>query len=175
MGLGSNLGDPEANLAMAAGLVGRMPGVTVGAASTVYFTEPQGFRDQPWFANQVLALDCDPKTDPLDLLLRLLSLETAMGRVRPDSDGDQDGAGQPPWERFAPRIIDMDLLLFGGLEQRSSPLTLPHPRMHERAFVLVPLLELDPDAVIPGRGRADHALALLDHRLDGNRIHQQQE
>ena len=147
-----------------------MPGVKVRAASNVYFTEPQGFKDQPWFANQVLALDCDPETDPLDLLLRLLSLETAMGRVRPD--GDRDGAGEAPWERFSPRIIDLDLLLFGDLVLGARPLTLPHPRMHERAFVLVPLLELDPDVVIPGKGPASRALAGLTYRREGERLFQ---
>jgi len=149
-----------------------LEGVAPAGRSRVWRTEPQGFRDQPWFANQVLALDCAPALSPLGLLADLLAVETAMGRKRPAAAAEAGQGGAPPEVRFAPRVIDLDLLLFGALMLNGSGLVLPHPRMHERAFVLVPLLELAPDAVIPGLGPADRALARLPYRLDGDRIHQ---
>ncbi len=180
IGLGSNLagdgGDPAANLARAAHGLEALDGVAPAGRSSVWRTEPQGFRDQPWFANQVLALDCAPDLSPEALMARLLALEAALGRVRPGRPATPAGEGGrlelSPETRFAPRCIDLDLLLFGDREHRSPALTLPHPRMHERAFVLVPLLELDPAAVIPGIGPAAKALGRLRYRVDGERIHQ---
>ena len=144
---------------MARAAVTALPGVGVAAMSSVYRTEPQGRKDQPWFANQVLALDCDGMTADA-LLDALLRIETELGRVR------------DPADRFGPRVIDLDLLLFGD-EVRTAPcLTLPHPRMIERAFVLVPLCEIAPDLILPsGRSVKDLARA-LPHSVEGDRIFQ---
>lgn len=157
--LGSNMGNGSVHLAEARAAVAALPGVGVAAASSVYRTEPQGRRDQPWFVNQVLALDCDGLTAET-LLDALLRIETKLGRVR------------DPADHFGPRVIDLDLLLFGD-EVRSAPrLTLPHPRMAERAFVLVPLGEIAPDLVLPsGRSVKDLACA-LPHSVEGDRIFQ---
>ncbi len=176
--MGSNLAaagnDPAANLDRAALAVEALDGVAPTGRSRVWRTEPQGFKDQPWFANQVLSLDCDPGLSPRELMAGLLAVETALGRVRPAAGAEQGGAGEPsPRLRFAPRCIDLDLLLYGNERVRTPELVLPHPRMHLRAFVLVPLLELEPEAVIPGQGRADKALARLGHRLEDDRIYQE--
>lgn len=162
MGLGSNLGDPAANLAEARERLARAPGVRVRAASPVYRTEPQGLREQPWFANQVLLVIYNGP-GALDLLATLGDIEQAMGRVRPRA-----GEG----ERFGPRVVDLDLLLFGN-EARSSPeLTLPHARMRERAFVLVPLADLAPELTFPDGESLDASLVRLDYRVEGDRIFQ---
>ena len=157
--LGSNMGDGPVHLAEARAAVTALPGVGVAAMSSVYRTEPQGRKDQPWFATQVLALDCDGLTADA-LLGALLRIETELGRVR------------DPADRFGPRVIDLDLLLFGD-EVRTAPcLTLPHPRMIERAFVLVPLCEIAPDLILPsGRSVKDLARA-LPHSVEGDRIFQ---
>lgn len=158
VGLGSNLGDSSACIAKAVDLIVNLPGITYVAASRVYSTEPQDMSRQPWFSNQVLQIECDSRWSPLKLLQALLAIEDAMGRLRK--------------QRFGPRIIDLDLLLFGQRQMNSSELTLPHPRMHKRAFVLVPLLEIAPDLVIPGRGRAADVLQSLNHAVDELTIHQ---
>ncbi|MCH5276213.1 MAG: 2-amino-4-hydroxy-6-hydroxymethyldihydropteridine diphosphokinase [Desulfovibrionaceae bacterium] len=157
--LGSNLGDGPAHLAEARRWVAALPGVTVAAASSLYRTEPQGRKDQPWFVNQVLALDCgDPCADAL--LSALLGIEDAMGRVR------------DPVDRFGPRLIDLDVLLFGD-EVRTEPrLTLPHPRLTERAFVLVPLREIAPDLMLPSGQCVQDLARAVPHRVQGDRIFQ---
>ncbi len=158
--LGSNAADAVSRLAAARRVLeGYAPGRIV-ALSSVYRTEPQGFKDQPWFANQVLRLECASGTAPEDLLRYMLEQELAMGRVR------------DPANRFGPRVIDMDLLLFGREVRRSEFLELPHPRMAERAFVLVPLLEIAPDIVLPDGRRASDLLARLDCRVEGTTIFQ---
>jgi 2-amino-4-hydroxy-6-hydroxymethyldihydropteridine diphosphokinase len=165
--LGSNLGDPPANLARAMGRLADLEGgcgARLGRVSGVYLTEPQDRRDQPWFANQAAELLCPPGLAPEDLLLVLGRIEAAMGRVR----GEQGGAG----ERFGPRRIDLDLLLHGDLERNSAVLTLPHPRMRGRAFVLVPLAEIAPEARFPDGTSVAEALANLTFRLEGQRIWQ---
>lgn len=137
-------------------------GVRVVAASAVYRTEPQGYSDQPWFANQVLALDCPDDMTPKDLLNTLLALELRMGRVRSDD----------PALRFGPRVIDLDILLFGKTTTHSPRLTLPHPRMTERAFVLVPLLEIAPDVALPSGERLAGFLHSLDYAQQGFTLRQ---
>lgn len=159
--LGSNLGDGSAHLAAARSALEAVPGIRVAAASSVYRTEPQGRKDQPWFVNQVLGLECDPGLTADALLHILLDTENRLGRVR------------DPADRFGPRVIDLDLLVFGEEVRKADPhLTLPHPRLAERAFVLVPLREIAPDLILPaGRSVKDLARA-LPHTVEGDRIFQ---
>ena len=155
------MGDAGAYLARAREELAALPGVRVAAASSLYSTEPQGRKDQPWFLNQVLRLDCPDDMTAVQLLDAMLEKETAMGRVRVEGD------------HFGPRVIDMDLLLFGGEEkQLGEHLILPHPRMAERAFVLVPLLEIAPDLVLPDGKDVRSLLEKLPYRLEGSSIFQ---
>jgi len=131
IGLGANLGDREATLREAVGRLEALGEVT--AVSSLYETEPVGFRDQPPFLNAVVRLQT--ARSPGDLMQGLLAIEQAMGRVRTF--------------RNAPRTLDLDLLLFGDKHIATAKLTLPHPHLHERAFVLVPLAEIGPTAVHP--------------------------
>lgn len=166
IGMGSNLEpepgtDPAVNLQRARAALEDM-GLCVAAASPVYHTEPQGYSDQPWFANQVLALDCPDSMGPEDLLDTLLALEQRMGRVR----------STDPALRFGPRVIDLDVLLFGDTVLHTARLTLPHPRMTERAFVLVPLLDIAPEAVLPSGERLAESLRGLDYAQDTQTLRQ---
>lgn len=165
-----------------------LPGVVVGAVSSVYRTEPQGYRDQPWFANQVARLECDPDMTPERLLDHLLEVEQGLGRRRAYApEGGQGGRGHADREhggatspdiapdlaaRYAPRTIDIDLLLFGNAVRDTPRLTLPHPRMRERAFVLVPLHEIAPELAFPDGQSLIHALKSLTFTLHDGRIAQ---
>ena len=160
--LGSNEGNPRANLAQAARALGELDGVRVVAASSVYDTEPQGYVDQAWFANQVLKLQCQPACTPHHLLRQLLAIENKLGRMR----------SADPALRFGPRRIDLDVLLMGDVCLATAELTLPHPRLHERAFVLVPLLEVEPALTLPNGRKALDLLQNLTYTLEGTRIHQ---
>ena len=142
VGLGANLGDREATILRALEL---LPDVV--AFSTLVETDPVGYLDQPRFLNGVAALETD--LPPRELLARLLEAERALGRTR-----------EGP--RYGPRMIDLDLLLYGDTELDEPGLTVPHPRMHERRFVLEPLAELDPGLVVPGRGPLSDLLSTLD-------------
>ena len=134
LGLGSNVGDRLENLRAARAALGRR-GVGVVAASSVYETEPQGeVRDQPDFLNACLAIDTDH--GPEELLDTCKEVERELGR-------------RPGGPRHGPRAIDVDLLLLGDLEHHSERLTLPHPEIRSRRFVLEPLLELDPGLALP--------------------------
>jgi 2-amino-4-hydroxy-6-hydroxymethyldihydropteridine diphosphokinase len=158
VGLGSNLGHAEANLTQALELLGALDCVRLVTVSGLYLTEPQSRRDQPWFLNQVAALGCDPGLTAHALLGSLLNIERRMGRERQ--------------VRFGPRLIDLDLLLFGDEVLQTEDLILPHPRMRERAFVLVPLREIHPGLVFPDGQGIDAALAGIPFVLEGNRIFQ---
>ncbi|HEX6230606.1 MAG TPA: 2-amino-4-hydroxy-6-hydroxymethyldihydropteridine diphosphokinase [Actinomycetota bacterium] len=136
LGLGSNLGDRLRNLRLAVRLLHRRPGVTVVRSSRVYETEPVG-PPQPAYLNAVVEVRTE--LDPRGLLDACHVVEDELGRVRT--------------ERWGPRTIDIDVLTFGDREVDEDDLTLPHPRMHERGFVLVPLGELDPDPMLPGGRR----------------------
>ena len=161
VGLGGNLGDVERTLALARNGLDALPGVRLARVSGVYRTQPQGFRDQPFFLNQAAALDCDPAVRPEQLLDSLLALEAACGRVRRRGE-QKDG----------PRVLDLDLLLFGQ-ERRSSPgLILPHPRIRRRAFVLIPLAEIAPDLIFPDGGHIADALGQLRCAVTGDGIFQ---
>ena len=142
VGLGSNLGDREETIRAA---LSRLDGVV--AVSHLRETDPVGFEDQPRFLNGVAALETE--LPPRELLDRLLEVERSLGRTR-----------EGP--RFGPRTIDLDLLVYGDLELDEPGLTVPHPRLHERRFVLEPLAELAPDLVVPGRGPVRDLLAGLE-------------
>jgi 2-amino-4-hydroxy-6-hydroxymethyldihydropteridine diphosphokinase len=139
VGLGSNLGDREDTIRRALALLAAEEGIDVVAVSTLRETEPVGYADQPDFVNGAAALDTE--LTPRALLERLLAVELALGRVR--------GAGP----RFGPRVVDLDLLLYGDAAVDEPGLTVPHPRLAERRFALEPLQELDPELRLPD-GRA---------------------
>ena len=141
VGLGANLGDREATIRAA---VVALPGVV--SVSSLRETDPVGKTDQPKFLNGVAALDTS--LSPRELLDLLLSIERELGRERR--------------ERWGPRVIDLDLLLYGDEIVDEPGLNVPHPRLHERRFVLEPLAEIAPGLVIPGRGRVEELLAELD-------------
>ena len=148
MGLGSNLGDREGTLRAAVGRLRGLPQTHVVAVSTFRNTDPVGYVDQPRFLNG--AVELDTRLEPRDLLDALLELERAFGRTR---------AGGPP---HGPRTLDLDLLLYGEDEIYEPELEVPHPRLHERRFVLDPLAELDPALEVPGKGTVQALLARLD-------------
>ncbi len=164
--LGGNLGKVKANFARALAGIALLPNVRVEAVSRLYHTEPQGDPTQPWYANQVARLFCGRGVTPEGLLKELLNLEQVLGRKR------------DPARRFGPRLIDLDLLLFDDVVCSGAELTLPHPRLAERAFVLIPLLELAPDLCLPERagGRPlTAALEKLTYLVTGMSIYQTQE
>jgi 2-amino-4-hydroxy-6-hydroxymethyldihydropteridine diphosphokinase len=145
--LGSNLGDRTRTLLDAVEAVRAEPGVEVAAVSTFWDTEPVGVLDQPRFLNGVAALDT---TLPVRALLELLlDVEHRFGRTR---------EGVPA---HGPRTLDLDLLLYGEDDIDEPGLRVPHPRMHERRFVLGPLAEIAPELEIPGRGEVQDILARL--------------
>ena len=158
--LGSNMGDSAETMSRALGLMAELDGVTLEAASSLYSTQPQGDPNQPWFINQVAKLSCRADVTPRRLLTDLLTIETHLGRERETS------------RRFGPRRIDIDLLLFGEMVLDEPELVIPHPRLHERAFVLVPLAELAPELVLPCGATVSALLDSIDYRLEGNRIFQ---
>jgi len=147
VGLGSNLGEPGRQLDEAVDRLDRLPGTEVAACSPRYWTAPVGETDQPRFLNAVVALET--ALDAHALLAAMLGIENGLGRER--------RAGR----RWGPRTIDLDLLLFGRESMETPELTVPHPRMHERAFVLRPLADLAPDLIVPGHGRVSTLLAAL--------------
>jgi 2-amino-4-hydroxy-6-hydroxymethyldihydropteridine diphosphokinase len=136
--LGSNLDGPQARVRRAFEEVGSLPSTRLLARSALYRTAPVGYRDQPAFVNACALVETS--LGPRELLEGLLAIERLHGRVRDIPNG--------------PRTLDLDIVLYGGLAMHEHGLTLPHPRAHERAFVLAPLLDVWPDAIIPGRGAA---------------------
>ncbi len=152
--IGANLGEPVATVRAAIDALRAVEGTRFLSASSLYRTAPVGLHHQPDFINAVAALEVDAAALPAPSLLdRLFAIEADFGRVRTI--------------RNAPRTLDLDLLLF-GTECRDEPgLTLPHPRMTERAFVLAPLAELGPDLNIPGHGRiADLLAGVVGQRIE---------
>ncbi|MGD8385770.1 MAG: 2-amino-4-hydroxy-6-hydroxymethyldihydropteridine diphosphokinase [Desulfobacteraceae bacterium] len=137
IGIGSNLGEPLKNGLEAVGRMGRLPGCRVTAVSPWYRSRPVGVEDQPWYVNGVARLET--RLNAVDLLHALLGIEADMGRVRT--------------ERWGSRIIDLDLLLYGTACLQEKEITVPHPRMHLRRFVVVPLSDLDAMLVHPVLGR----------------------
>ena len=141
VGLGANLGDREGTIRAA---VAQLPGVV--AVSPLRETDPVGVTDQPQFLNGVAALETE--LTPRELLDVLLTVERRLGRDR--------------GERWGPRTIDLDLLLYGDEVIDEDGLTVPHPRLRERRFVLEPLADLAPKLVVPGLGGVEELLAELD-------------
>jgi len=133
LGLGSNLGDRLAHIQKAISLLNEKPGITVAKTSSLYLTEPMGVSRQQDFYNA--AVEIKTTLSPQSLLKIVKAIEYAMGR-QPDS-------------HFQPRTIDIDILLYGDLELDSLDLRIPHSRLAKRAFVLIPLLELNPDLIHP--------------------------
>jgi 2-amino-4-hydroxy-6-hydroxymethyldihydropteridine diphosphokinase len=148
VGLGSNLGDREGTIRAAVAELAAVDGLEVVGVSALIDTEPVGVVDQPRFLNGVAALETrHPARELLDLLL---AVEARFGR---------DRAASPA---HGPRTLDLDLLLYGTAEIDEPGLRVPHPRLHERAFVLGPLAELDPALEVPGKGPVQTLLAGLD-------------
>lgn len=154
--IGSNLADSAQQVLTAFDAIAALPRTSLQARSTLYLTAPVGYADQPDFINAVVHIHT--KLPPQRLLLALLEIEERLGRQRTF--------------RNAPRVIDLDVLLYNDIQINDVGLTLPHPRMHERAFVLVPLIEIAPDLIIPGYGRAVDCLSNIDNghitRVDDN-------
>lgn len=133
---GANLGDPADAYAFARGQIATLPGTRIDACSALYRTAPVGVSGQPDYINAVLAVET--RLTPDDLLEAILAIEQRRGRTRASFR--------------APRTLDLDLLLYDDRIIMTPRLELPHPRMHKRAFVLVPLAEIAPDLSIPGHG-----------------------
>ena len=152
--LGSNLRDPADEVSRAFAELGDLPTTRLVRRSSLYRTAPVGYDNQPDFINAVA--EVETSLSPLELLRAILQLENQHGRERPFPN--------------APRVLDLDLLLYDDVAMRTTELTLPHPRMHERGFVLLPLAEIAPDLEIPGHGQvasivphcADQGVALLE-------------
>ncbi len=149
IGLGSNMGDKAANIAHAIALLTEKGDIRLIAESRLYRTAPWGVKDQDWFVNACIAVATD--LAPRDLLARCLSVENDMKRVRK--------------ERWGPRVIDVDVLTCRDATMDDPDLTLPHPRITERAFVLVPLMDIAPGVEIAG-----HVPAYWLARLDANEV-----
>lgn len=154
IGLGSNLADPVAQLDRALVALDHRAGIRVAAVSSYYRTAPWGETAQPFFVNAVARLETS--LAPEALLDALQDIEAAAGRTRE--------------RRWGPRTLDLDLLVFEGDPVQTARLTLPHPHLHERAFVLVPLAELAPTLEIPGHGTVADLLARVE-RSGVERLH----
>lgn len=148
--LGANIGEPVRHLRAAVEDMAALPGTAVVARSSLYRSAPVGLLDQPDFINAVVEIVTALSAQ--ELLESLLAIESALGRERSIPNG--------------PRTIDLDLILYGDHTIQEKELIVPHPRMHERAFVLVPLTEIAPDVIIPGQGPAKALLpAVTDQTL----------
>ena len=146
VGIGSNLGDREGNLRRAVELLSAEDGIDIVSVSEIRETDPVGPVEQAPFLNGAVRIETD--LAPRELLQRLLGVEQRLGRVRE--------------ERWGPRTIDLDLLLYGDEVVDEPGLTVPHPRLHERRFALEPLSDLAPGLEIPGNGPISALLAELD-------------
>ena len=152
LSLGSNIGDTKSNLDRAVELLKEK--VNILNISSYYETEPVGYKDQDWFLNIVLEGETD--LNPRGLLKFTQSIENKMKRIKTI--------------RFGPRIIDIDILLYEQIDLRTDDLIIPHPRMHERAFVLVPLYEIAPHLIIGSK----RVKEIIDE-LDGERIYKKDD
>ena len=148
IGLGGNLGDVSAALANAFAALDALPQTRLLARSSIYRSPAWGITDQPAFLNAVAALDT--ALEPAALLAELLRIERAAGRER---------VGEIRW---GPRTLDLDLLLYADAVIDQPGLRVPHPHLHDRAFVLLPLAEIASDAIVPGRGRVADLAAAVD-------------
>jgi len=137
IGLGSNLNGPRQQILLGLSALDELPGCRVRTCSSIYRSEPMGPPNQPDYVNAVAAVDT--QLEPLELLEQLQAVERQQGRV--------DGG-----EHWGPRILDLDLLLYDNLQIDTEVLVVPHPGLHQRAFVLYPLAEIAPGLTIPGLG-----------------------
>lgn len=144
--LGGNLGDPRRQLLDAVDALAHLPGTRLLRRSRLYRTPPWGVLEQPPFVNAAALLETT--LAPHALLDALLAIEHGAGRVRAERNG--------------PRTLDLDLLHMEGVRLDDERLTLPHPRIAERAFVLLPLNDVAPDLLLPGQGRVADLLAMVD-------------
>jgi 2-amino-4-hydroxy-6-hydroxymethyldihydropteridine diphosphokinase len=144
IGLGSNLDDPRSQLLCAFAELGELPDTRLITRSSLYRSAPVGYTDQPEFVNAVAKIGT--AMTPHTLLQALLQIEHRHGRERTF--------------RNAPRTLDLDVLLYDDVQLHENGLTIPHPQMHLRTFVLQPLLEIEPDCIIPAKGRAQRVLQL---------------
>lgn len=149
LSLGSNLGDRLANLSNA--IINLAPKVQSGAQSSIYETEPWGYSDQPAFLNQIVK--AHTTLDPFELLAFVKEIEVSRGRQETF--------------RFGPRLIDLDILFYDDLVLDTPKLTIPHPRITERAFVLIPLAEIAPDLCHPVFGKT---IQQLKTSVDGSSV-----
>lgn len=154
IGLGSNMGDKEGNIKKALEMLENTPGISVKAGSSLYRTAPVGYTGQDWFLNA--AAELRTSLSPQELLFVLLDIERQLGRVRTT--------------RWGPRVIDLDLLIFGTVEMDTPGLILPHPHLGKRAFVMVPLAEIAPGLDIPGQGKASELAAQLAKIQDVSKV-----
>lgn len=152
LGVGSNMGNPAANCAAADRHLSEIGGVTVLRRSSLYRTQPVGVEDQDWFVNGVI--EVRTALGPHPLMDALVGVEKKMGRIR-------NG-------KWGPRIIDIDILLYGQAVIDEEGLVIPHPRLHERRFVLVPLDEIAPHAIHPAFGIS--VRGLLDRLQDTSTV-----
>lgn len=151
LGLGSNLGDRLANLSAAVDLLVSAPGVCVTEVSSLYVTSPVGMAEQPDFYNAVVGIETSLK--PHDVLTLCMEIESSLGRERTI--------------HWGPRTLDVDVLLIEGIEVHTDTLTVPHPRLMERAFVLVPLAQIAPDVVLPDGNTVEQAVkSITGQRVD---------
>jgi 2-amino-4-hydroxy-6-hydroxymethyldihydropteridine diphosphokinase len=147
IGLGSNLADPARQVEAALGELDRLSDTALLRRSRLYCSAPWGRADQPDFVNAVAAIETG--LTPHALLSELLAIERAAGRARDAT-------------RWGPRVLDLDILLYGTAMIDEPGLHVPHPHLHERAFVLAPLAEIAAELVVPGRGRVDALLQQID-------------
>ena len=146
MALGGNIGDPRTQIRAALRALAELPETRLVRQSSLYRNPPVGYLDQPEFVNAVAQIET--RIGPRELLGHLLAIERAHGRLRDYPN--------------APRTLDLDIVLYGGQVLQEPGLTIPHPRMPERAFVLVPLAEIAPDFEVPGKGRVADLLRNVD-------------
>lgn len=139
------MGRKEDNIRRALYLLNRNPAISVTGVAPLYRTEPVGYTDQDWFLNTAASLETDLL--PHELLVFLMGVENEMGRERAI--------------RWGPRVIDLDMLLYGDMTIDSPDLQVPHPRLEERAFVVVPLADLCPDIILPGGSTARDLAGVL--------------
>ena len=141
--IGSNMGNPNAQVLQAFAELGSMPHSTLLVCSSLYWSAPVGLEDQPYFINAVAEIETT--LNPYALLSKMQQIEAVHGRTRSIMNG--------------PRTLDLDLLFYDDLVLADEKLTLPHPQMHKRAFILLPLIEISPNCSIPGYGLARRCLA----------------
>ncbi len=157
LSLGSNSKESAAKIREAVQAISALSGIRILAQSPVFITEPQEVKNQDWFHNLCIKVLVDNKITAEELLAELLKLETLLGRKRDNGI------------RFGPRTIDIDLLLFGNRQSSEPFLQLPHPRMHKRAFVLLPLHIIEPGLTLYGN-KIIYWLSRLNWKLDKNKI-----